>query len=409
VTESNKGLKGLKAHAETTMFADFRVTPELKERLRRRLREVELRGEEKRRRPWTTWTWAAGAVATAAFLIVVGQGVLSPDRLTKEESSAGAPGMATDSYGGREMARGAAPPAMPTPMPASAPAPQMQFTAKDQDGARVTLTAGAVNANGNSVAYSTLADETMVAGTTSANVSGPEAQPGRKIIYNAEYSLKVADATAAMEKLQLVATSSGGYVVDATMMKAEDGSQGGHVVLRIPSGRYSDAAAEVRKVGEVRTGRQWTNDVTERYMDMENRIRIQQEFEQKLQQLAAKAEKFEDWLKLTQQMNETRANIESMQGQIKLLSNQVEYATISVGLNQPAPGQPQPKKPDESLGSQMYRSFVESVKVMVDGVRSLLVGLAAVGPFVLTVVVVGGAALAGYWIRRRALKKKSQG
>lgn len=370
-----KGLKGLKAYAESSLFSDLKVTPAMKERLRERIR----RGEGSRpatvRGPWLTRSVAA--VAAVGVLVMVGRVASQP---------------------GQEQTRGSAPVAQ---LAAEQQAAAPQAAAPPAGPAQVTQTArDAAPAARGSTNYDAI---TITDASGNATVQATEAEPGHKIVRNADYTLEVKEARTALEQLQNLAVSSGGYAVEATLYRGQDGSANGHLVLRVPAGKYGGAIQQVRQVGEVRQEKQWSQDVTERYLDLTARIKIQQQHEQKLTELAQKAATFDDWLKLTKELNDTRATIEQMQGQIKLLSNQVDYSTITITLVQPAGGfTPVPE--GSGMWGAMAKAFNRSV-VMLGGLgRSFLVGTAASLPFLLPAAVVGAAAVVV--VRRRRQRRE---
>ena len=393
MTERKRALTDLRPTAEQTLFADWRVTPALRERLHKRIDEAAVAAPPQAarvRRPWLRWGGGAAVAAAAVLAMVI---FVQPPGVEKEESKpAEAPATAYGDGRGAAAAytsaekrqTGSAPPVTA----------QVQLTAMDAD----------LTVNGTSTFYDSITvavlDEN---GNSLPQVTGVESQPGRKIVQNAEYQLQVTDAVSALQRLQNLAATTAGYVVDAALDKGTDGSWAGRLILRLPAGQYNGAIAEIRRIGEVRQERQWSQDVTERYYDLEARIRIQQEYERKLEELAAKATTFDDWMKLTQQINNTRATIEQMQGSLKLLANQVEYSTISISFNQPAPGQeppPKPPEPAKGLWPAMTRAFHGSIQWFADLGQALLVRAAAFVPFLLAISVLGLLALAG-WRRWR--------
>jgi hypothetical protein len=438
---SKEGLRGLREQAEATLFDGWGVTPELKRKLQRRIaeaEEMELTGShtgehpltEPRRASWrkrTTWRLWLGPVVAAACVALVVAGQLMPQlggptgtteqagqvaegQAPAAQAPAGAPatvpppvsqvpgyGQVVDQYGDRMTVTKVdiAPITVPNQSAASLTAQVLDkssaFTVTNGVGTNVTLT----DANGNTVP------------SESITIPGIEAKPGQMIVLNAEYQLQVKDANAAMRDLQNLATGAGGYVIDAALNKGSDGSWAGRLTLRIPAGAYTGAIDRVRQAGEVKHERQWSQDVTDQYTDLEARVRIQQEYETKLTELAAKAETFEDWLKLTQQINETRAQIERMQGTLKQLGNQVQYSTVNVTLTQPAPDQPPAPAPRPASGQglwpQMRWAFGESVRTLGGFGRDFLVGLAGVAPFIVlltALAVVVAVALRGRRRRR---------
>jgi hypothetical protein len=425
MSRPKRALTDLRSTAQATLFADWRVTPELKAKLLQRIAAEAGAGEgagaaagrrevaaPKARGPWVRrGATAAVAVAAVVAMVMLGQSPEFQNGGRAEENKV------QDQYGAPvDAAPAAAPPAMPqAPSAAKVPvvgkADVATVTVADAKGNAVsgaltqpvTLTAQIVDLKNQSPSVSfTSASATTTAGPT---VPATESQPGRKIILNAEYTLEVTDAVTAMQRLQNLAATTAGYMVDAALNKGQDGSWAGRLTLRLPSSLYNGAITEIRTIGEVKQERQWTQDVTDRYHDLEARIRIQQEYEQKLQELAAKASTFDDWMKLTQQINETRALIEQMQGSIKLLANQVEYSTINISFFQPAPDQvkPEPPAPAKGLWPAMTRSFGRSLQWFGGLGRALLVGAAAFAPFLVALLLLGLAALA-VWRRRMRAK-----
>jgi hypothetical protein len=404
VTEQQKGLKGLKPHAEATLFDDWRVTPDLKERLQRRIRIAEKSQAPARRRGWV---WVGGLATAAVFVLAVGMMDLSSQPRSRAEeqgmmAARGEAGPATPPPGGAEYTRSAPTPQSAMNMKSTSP---MTVQLYDKSGDSYTQNRGMTATESDVTFKATVTDGNGNA--VPAPVPGMEAMPGRKIILNAEYQFRVTDAAKSMQQLQDLANASGGYMVNATLNKSEDGSFQGAATLRIPSARYGGVIQSIRQVGEIRQERQWSQDVTEQFMDLEVRIRIQTEYEVKLQELADKAATFDDWMRLTQQINANRADIERMQGSLKLMANQVDYSTINVGLFQPAPeaaAKPKPE-PEKGLWAQMAWSFTESLRVMGNLGKNLLVSVATAAPFALALVLGLGALLLGLRLRRRSEPK----
>lgn len=225
---------------------------------------------------------------------------------------------------------------------------------------------------------------------TGVGAVGPDATFNRKIILNADVSLKVKDARAALQEIQDLVNFNRGYVADANLTGSDEGGWNGRLVLRIPSANYGNVMEKMRQLGEVRQERQWSQDVTEQYIDLEARVKILTEHEQRLRELALKANTFDEWLKLTQQVNDTRIQIENLTGRLRLLSNQVEFSTINISLIQPPPGKDEEPKP-ANLTERMARAFRESAKGLAalgEGLLIFLAGFLPVG------VVLGAVAAA---------------
>ena len=225
----------------------------------------------------------------------------------------------------------------------------------------------------------------------------------RKIILNADLSLKVENARQAMQEVQGIANFSRGYASDANLTGSDEGGWTVRMVLKIPSGNYSDALDKVRKLGEVKAERQWSQDVTEQYIDLNARLKTLEEYEQRLRELALKANNFDEWLKLTQQVNDTRMQIESLTGRLRVLNNQVEFSTVNLSLVQPPAGARKEEPKPVTLGERVVRSFQASARAMVQIGEALVIFLAGFLP----VGVVLGVVLGVVWVVIRAWRQRS--
>ena len=390
-----RGLAGLRAAAEATLLHDVRVTPELQAQVLERIARAPAHREPAR--PFSRWIGGAGWVVAATLTAVL---VFASRTTPPPTPSAGT----TSSFGGA-----VAPPApAPRPAPAAAPAPSGAYslgaTAQNQNGVPVKeLDQGGnsvVDAAGNSVAGSgsaklTMTDQVAASAVQAPTPAAPEVEPGRQIIVNGEYGLEVSDVQAAVEQLRSLTAAAGGYVADASLSNSPGSDASAHLTLRIPTAQFAGSSHKLRDLGRVTSEREWTQDVTDQYMDLEHRVAIQAEQEQRLRDLAAKAATFDDWNRVTSQQNETRAQIENMQGKRKLLSNQVQYAIVTVTLQQSASGASVlPANP--TLGQQVGQSFVRSWHDLIQALRRALVSLASLAAwavFVLPLLAIAGLLL----------------
>lgn len=371
-----KGLGGLKAAAAATVLADLHVTPELKEKLMARIGALPAPGAPApsapgalRRRWLATAGWSGAAAAAVTLAVLAGappgpapQPAPAPAAPTQPPPS-GRPVKVVDATGNQVDTLA------------------LRATVLDQNGVGLTGKAAAGTAQ-----FSRTAADYDKAGA-GASLTGAEAQPGRKVIVNGDFALRVRDARAAVAQLKALTAAAGGYVAEANLSKDGAGGWQGRLVLRVPAAKFAGTLAQLAGVGEVEGERQWTQDVTDQYMDLEHRIAIQTEHEQRLRELAAKATTFDDWIKLTAQVNETRTQIENMTGRLKLLANQVDYAILGVNVVQPGPGQVSTLSGATTLPAQAGQAFVNSGRHLAALARRAVVGAAVLAPFALALAV----------------------
>ena len=73
-------------------------------------------------------------------------------------------------------------------------------------------------------------------------------------------------------------------------------------------------------------------DVTEEFIDIQARIKIKKESEQKLSDLLKQAKNLNETLEIQKQLTDLRADIESIEGRFKYLTDQVNYSTIKISF-----------------------------------------------------------------------------
>ncbi len=386
MSRSERRVTGLKTYAAANLFADWRVTPGLAVGVRERARLAE---ERRRSRAWLMPT--ATAVAALALFALLGRGFSGG---TAAGPAAGPAGQATGAAQVPDRLSPAGSAANPPAIDLAADA-AVKVTITDE----AAFTVRTTDAYGNAVWYSSVQSDLDSVPAPASAIAGVEVQPGKKLILNGDYTIRVKELEPAIDALQRLALERGGYLVETTVNRADDGSAAARIVLRLPAERFGEVVGSVGELGDIQRQQVWSQDVTAQFIDQESRLKVLTEHEQKLQELAQSAANFDDWLRLAKQINETRAQVESLQGSLKQLANQVEYSTLNIALVQPAPGKEPTVVRSEGVGAEMSGAFRASVGLLGSAVRWSLVGLSAAAPFLLPLGLVGGAVWLG--VRRR--------
>lgn len=160
--------------------------------------------------------------------------------------------------------------------------------------------------------------------------AAPRASESRHLIRTAMISVEVQDAQSALVELERIASSLGGFVADTSVNRAPDGSQSGNISLRVPSASFDTALQQVRKIGRVESWTTGVQDVTAAYVDLEARIRNARREEQEVIKLYDRGGKLEDVLKVSARLAEVRGTIEQLEGQMRVMKDQVSLSTVSV-------------------------------------------------------------------------------
>lgn len=170
--------------------------------------------------------------------------------------------------------------------------------------------------------------EAPTAGSTAAEVD-------QKIIKTGYLDLQVNDVSESVSKISTYTNGNGGFVQDSDISEREDGTHFGNMTVRLPSETFDAAMDEIASYATlVQTRSSQGQDVTEQYTDLEARLGNAQAQEQEYLKILKQATSVEDILSVQQYLGQVRQEIESYQGQVKYLSNQTSYSTITIGLSE---------------------------------------------------------------------------
>jgi hypothetical protein len=219
----------------------------------------------------------------------------------------------------------------------------------------------------------------------------------RKIIRTGEVQLIVESLDQAEQKLrQLVAEHKGD--VDSFQTQETPGTpREGRWTVRIPSDHFDAFMDAVGGLGEVRSRSSNSEDVSDRYYDMEAHLKNDETEEQSLRQLLEKtAGKVEDILTVRKALTDVRGRIEVQKAQLQRWDKDVRRSTVTVRLFDRKDYRP-PIVPD--FGTSVGRTFQGSVEALVSFGKMLVLGVVAVAPWLAVLAVIGFPVL---WWRRRA-------
>ncbi len=178
--------------------------------------------------------------------------------------------------------------------------------------------------------YGAVPEPTVAGGGSSAGGQNPSGQQERKLIKSGSISLEVEQLAAAEEAVLEWCQSFGGYV--ASSFNHETNAA---FTVRIPAVHFDAAMAAAGNLGRVRSRNVSTQDVSEQFYDLQTRLDTRKILRDRLQAYLTQAGNMEDLLGIERELNSTLTEIESMEGRMRRLSNQIDYSTITVDLHLP--------------------------------------------------------------------------
>jgi hypothetical protein len=223
----------------------------------------------------------------------------------------------------------------------------------------------------------------------------------RKIILNAEVRIRVEDIEGVCEKIKDKTMELKGYLNDYSVHTNEYNANA-DISLKVPSPNYQEMLDFVIEQGKSDYKREYTNDVTTQYIDLEARMKVLRAEEESLLNLLNQAKTVEEILKIRTQITSTRQERESLEGQFKALSNSVEYATINVSIYKP-------RNSDANVNMENLNIFSRSWSGLIYGLNSLTAKVGNIIVFFFTalptLILLGIIVFAVIYIKRRRKHK----
>jgi hypothetical protein len=130
-----------------------------------------------------------------------------------------------------------------------------------------------------------------------------------------------------------IAGRYGGYVESSSTSGTRIHS--GSITIRVPSTAFDRAMADLTGLGTVRSRSVSGQDVTNQYVDLNARLRTWEAQEAVLLRLMKRATSVEATLRVQSNLQDVQFRIEQIKGQLRVLENQTELATIDVAMHEP--------------------------------------------------------------------------
>lgn len=208
------------------------------------------------------------------------------------------------------------------------------------------------------------------------------------IIKEGYLSIEVRDINGASGEIAAKIKELEGFVASESAY-SESTRSSRNMTVRIPADRF-DQLISFLEAQAVRVANKniTLRDVSEEYVDVEARLATKRELEQRYRELLAKARTVEEMLSIERELANVRAEIESMTGRLKYLSDRVALSTLNLEVFQTF-------SPAYAFGQKLSKSFVDGWYAFL----GFLVWLAGLWPFVLIVLVIWF--ILKYYKRRR--------
>lgn len=220
-------------------------------------------------------------------------------------------------------------------------------------------------------------------------------EESRKLIRTVSLSIGSRRYEESLAAILAACETAGGWVESRS--ESADSQRSAWLELRIPADQLDAFLSAASDWGRISHRSEHTQDVTESYQDTAARLETQQALMERFQALMTETGDLSDLLALENQIADTQYEIDRLQGILLNTDRQVDYATVSVSLQEES-SRDDAENPELSLWQRMAGGLATGGRFVVQWAQDILVFLASASPFLL--------AAGGGWIIVRLLRRK---
>ncbi|WP_408035369.1 DUF4349 domain-containing protein [Tenacibaculum aestuarii] len=214
----------------------------------------------------------------------------------------------------------------------------------------------------------------------------------RKLIKTGDISFETSDLSATRNHIEQVLKKYNGYISTDNEYKSSQ-SITTNLTVRIPSKNFDVFLSEISsKVTRFDNKNISVKDVTEQFLDVEARLKVKKKLEQRYSEILKKASSVKEIIEVERELNKVRSEIESMEGRLKYLQNQVSYSTLTIRFYKTEIS----KAYSKSFGKRLTEAFSSGI----DNIKWFFIGLVNIWPFILLIT------LLVIFIKKRIKRKK---
>ena len=188
----------------------------------------------------------------------------------------------------------------------------------------------------------------------------------RKLIKNGSMTLVVDNLEQTRNEVVSLIEKHKGYVSNEQYSNWEHSSSY-NLTVRIPCDKFDGFVAEVEAgKGKIESKSMYINDVTAEYIDLETRLNTKRSYLERYKQLLKSAKSVQEIVSIEDKIRSLEEEIDSTVGQLKYLTNQVDYSTLHLQIRHDDTNF-DPHHPDHGQG--FWQRFSQSLS---SGMRGLV-------------------------------------
>lgn len=223
----------------------------------------------------------------------------------------------------------------------------------------------------------------------------------RKIIRNANVSVEVEDFDKAYGKLEFMIAGIGyvqetkinkekHYISDKEVLKTR-----GTIIIRVDAEKFGDVLKDVKGLGLLLEENIKSDDVTDKFFDIESRLRLIKYEESRLEEYLKKITEPDTIFKTEARLTDIRHEIESLTGNLNKLGNLVKLSTITINMSEEIPSAEKLTK-EKSYWNKLASGFTGSLKGVVRFCGEFVIVVVTAFPALVLITIISFSAFVIY-------------
>lgn len=234
---------------------------------------------------------------------------------------------------------------------------------------------------------------------------------GRRVIRTGNLQLHASDTRATFDQIVALTESLGGFVANAQIVPPHrDGAEPTvTMTIRVPAESLTAAMLTIKGFAdEVVSEAVTAQDVSEQFVDLKARLVNLEAFEAELRALLEEVRRQPDadpdkLLRVFQELNSVRGQIEQIQGQLNYLSDLTQLASVQIGVTQTPAAVPIVKDP--WAPAEAAREAARNLVSALQNIANWLIGF-AIYTLPVLILILAIPLLVGVWAYRKWWKPR---